>query len=72
MCGRHPQDESGCIDHHRSAPAEEDTMWNNDLTALQAELSYRREQIIRSRGAGNIRRRPIRGHRGLKNGYRST
>jgi hypothetical protein len=47
-------------------------MWNNDMTALQAELTYRREQIVRARGGSNLRRRPIRGHRGLKNGYRST
>jgi hypothetical protein len=58
----------------RSGPDvhQEDTMWNGELLSVQAELDYRHEQMVRSRGNGNIRRRPIRGHRGLKNGQRST
>jgi len=47
-------------------------MWNSEMLSVQAELNYRHEQMVRSRGNGNIRRRPIRGHRGLKNGQRST
>ncbi len=47
-------------------------MWGDALTqSIQAEAEYRRRQIVLDRGNGG-RRRPIRGHRGLRNGHRST